>query len=178
MSEFIGILLMTFVLEDVAMAGSLTLVASGQISVESAILANFLGISIGDVFLYWLGRLGLAKFKNNKMWLLEKMRKLTENIPNFKTLTISIVLSRFLPGFRFPTHLAAGMSGYSFFLFLTITSLSIFAWLLVVINLATYQLSIIKLHPILTGIVFFIFIKVISVLIKFVQKKFYDKKVV
>ena len=55
MAVFLTIFAGTFLLEDVALASSLALVANGKMSMMTAFWACFLGIGIGDLGLYFLG---------------------------------------------------------------------------------------------------------------------------
>ena len=51
----IAILLATFVLEDAATAGAALMAADGIVPVSVAIIALFVGITLGDLGLYGLG---------------------------------------------------------------------------------------------------------------------------
>lgn len=128
MDYFLSVFLGTFALEDVALAVALGFVANNQMSFISAFLACFLGISIGDLGLYFIGfilrHMGFAdRFK-----VIKRLRARLENSKNANVLTYSVILSRFIPGTRLPTYLMAGFLHYSFGQFFILTLLTVFAW--------------------------------------------------
>ncbi len=100
------ILLGTFVLEDAATILAAMDVQVGKASLAVALAALYLGIVLGDVGLYGLGRLALAtpwaqrwappgRFPHSRDWL--------------RSHVFSVVfVSRFLPGARLPTYTACG----------------------------------------------------------------------
>lgn len=127
---FVSILLGTFVLEDLALATALGLVASGKISFEIGFLACFIGITLGDLALYGLGRvarhmdLGQNKFPKLYRW----MKSLTENARSRGAITTSVVVARFLPGARLAIYFAAGFLRYSAWAFTILTLITVLAW--------------------------------------------------
>lgn len=131
MPYFLSIFLGTFVLEDLALASSLALMADHKISLQAALLACFLGISIGDLGLYFLGYTA-AKFGIDKHFkFFKKYRAMISKMKRSQALTYSIVVSRVIPGTRLPTYLAAGFLKYPFFNFLLLTIVSVFPWVLI-----------------------------------------------
>lgn len=130
MDYFISIFLGTFVLEDLALASSLALMAENKINFQTAFLACFLGISIGDLGLYFIGLLA-SQFKIETYFkFFKKYRARLSQIKRSEALTYSIVISRVIPGTRLPTYLAAGYLKYPFFNFFVLTVTSVFAWVL------------------------------------------------
>lgn len=128
MSYFITILLGTFVLEDVALATAMTLVAKNQISLANAFLACFIGISIGDIGLFFIGA-GARQLKVDlNINRFQRMKARFSKRPSQAWLTYTVIVSRFLPGTRVPTYLAAGAFGYSFLAFTSLTILTVFVW--------------------------------------------------
>lgn len=127
---FLSIFLSTFVLEDIALAGSLALVSQGKMTLGSAFLACFLGIALGDLALYSLGNCifsfqGSVSFLRNS-WLQNKIKKLkTDDTSKMKAV---IFVSRFIPGTRLPVYLGAGYLKYSFGSFVVLTLASVLAW--------------------------------------------------
>ena len=100
------ILLGTFVLEDAATILAAIDVQVGQVTLAVAIVALYLGIVLGDVGLYGLGRLASAtpwarrwapseRFSHSRDWLQKHVFKV-------------VFASRFLPGARLPTYTACG----------------------------------------------------------------------
>lgn len=149
MEQWISIFLTTFALEDVAMAISVALVGSHKMSFLSAFTACFLGISIGDIGLYALGRwasnLNFDKFENkinekSQSFLLKKWYRQLLKIKSYRPdktaesyISYSIVLSRFVPGTRIPAYVGAGLLKYSFTKFFILTILSVGFWVLFVL---------------------------------------------
>lgn len=118
-------------MEDLALASSLALIAENKISFQTAFMACFLGISVGDVGLYFIGysikRFGIdTHFK-----IFKKHRTMLTRVKRSSALTYSIVISRAIPGTRLPTYLAAGFLKYPFINFLILTIASVFAWVLI-----------------------------------------------
>ncbi len=103
----------TFVSEDLACIGAGLLVASGRLDALPAVLGCLGGIFVGDLGLFLFGRaLGVALLD---LWPfsrmlgaggLERARALLA-----KRGAAAVITSRFLPGLRVPTYLAAGVLG-------------------------------------------------------------------
>lgn len=151
MELFLSIFFTTFLLEDVAMGLSVTMVGSEKMSFLSAFIACFLGISIGDIGLYILGRWasGLSLkpveedlisrpgvFKNFKVGFNSWLLKMNKYKPDQKTesyISYSVVLSRFVPGTRIPAYVGAGLLKYSFTKFFILTVFSVAFWVLFIL---------------------------------------------
>lgn len=116
---FISLFLSTFVLEDVALASAIALMAQNKISFFEAFLCCFLGISVGDLGLYGFGWIG-SRFQLKS--------KLLNRLRHSQVLTYSIVASRMIPGTRLPTYVAAGLLRYPFWKFLALTVASVAVW--------------------------------------------------
>jgi len=106
----------TFVSEDLAcIAGGLA-AAAGQIPFAAAVGACAVGIWTGDIGLYFLGMLfskGALKWK----WLARRMRpeRVTRGARFFAKYGVRwIFISRFIPGSRVISYLAAGATGWDF----------------------------------------------------------------
>ena len=106
------ILLGTFVLEDAATILAAMDVQVGQVTITVAMVALYIGIVLGDLGLYGLGRLAAAtpwarrwappeRFGRSRDWLQDNVFKV-------------VFISRFLPGARLPTYTACGYFGASF----------------------------------------------------------------
>ncbi len=106
----------TFVSEDAACILAGTLVASGAASFPLALSASFLGIFVGDVGLYWLGRgFGPRLFKTRLFGRFVSKGSLAKASGWLqKRGAAAIFLSRFVTGFRLPTYVLAGALKVSF----------------------------------------------------------------
>lgn len=101
-----GIILGTFILEDATTMIVGILSADGLISVPLALISLYLGIILGDFWLYGMGYLAAdhkfaqwfvrhEKYEPMRNWLEERFEG-------------AIFTSRFVPGMRLPTYTAAG----------------------------------------------------------------------
>ncbi len=131
MAVFLTIFAGTFLLEDVALASSLALVANGKMSMMTAFLACFLGIGIGDLGLYFLGYGTSLSNRIREHKFFKKYEATFSRLENSNVLPYSIVISRILPGTRIPTYVGAGFLRYPFWRFFSLTSISVFLWVLV-----------------------------------------------
>lgn len=95
----------TFVSEDLACITAGVLVASGDLTFASASFACFAGIAAGDLGLYYAGRLIGARLEP---WLgTERIRKASAWLSG--NTVKAVLLSRFVPGTRTYTYIAAGV---------------------------------------------------------------------
>ncbi len=175
LEQWISIFLTTFAFEDVAMALSVGLVGSQKMTFLSAFMACFLGISIGDIGLYFLGRwaseLNLEKHEirfnseNKTTWidqwykLLIKLKKYRPDKTAESYISYSVVLSRFVPGTRIPAYVGAGLLKYSFFKFFVLTILSVAFWVLFVLlgGQSLYKLFSGNIVLVLIGLLFLLY---------------------
>jgi membrane protein DedA with SNARE-associated domain len=113
------IVLATFVLEDAAIVGAALLCAMGLIDQNVALLALIFGIFIGDIGLYALGaasrRYGWAKRVTRQPYVAGSGRWLKRRAGR------TLVLARFLPGFRLPIYVASGLFDVPLILFAIVT---------------------------------------------------------
>ena len=134
-----SLLAATFVSEDLACISAGLLVAEGRISFLFATFACFLGIFIGDVLLFalgrWIGRpaLGRAPLR----WLVRpgSLERASEWLTNNGA--VAIAGSRFLPGTRLPTYVAAGALHTSARKFLGYFLIAAAVWTPLVVGLST-----------------------------------------
>lgn len=126
-----GIFFGSFVSEDVTLAVSVTLLAHGKLNLFSVWLANFLGISFGDLALYWFGRL-LRASKGLRGWLESRFnyRPPTQELKDStrKVYDVAIFVSRVVPGTRIPTYVSAGYFHYPHLRFVLLTLVSVAGW--------------------------------------------------
>jgi len=122
--------LLTFVQEDVTTVGAALLAAAGNLTWQAGFLGVFLGIWIGDAMLYLLARgigrpllqrswtkrfFNPAAIARSEQWFAEKG-------------TWLLLSSRFVPGTRLPTYLAAGFLRLPFGRFLFVTGTAVAVW--------------------------------------------------
>ncbi|NGP87978.1 alpha/beta fold hydrolase [Fodinibius halophilus] len=113
------IVLATFVSEDLTCIGAGLLAARGLIGFWPATIACFIGIFLGDMGLYFVGRfMGRAAVRRAPFkWMISE-RDLDKSADWFKVRGPAIIIaSRFLPGSRLPTYFSAGVIGAGFWMF-------------------------------------------------------------
>lgn len=134
MDQLLLIALGTLASEDLACIAAGVLVAQGRADFVSATLACFAGIFVGDMALYFAGRFGWRlggravaphRVEAASRWLAER------GLP-------AIVLSRFTPGLRLPTYLAAGFLRLPLGPFAANLALAAAIWTPAVVGLAAY----------------------------------------
>ena len=131
----------TLISEDLACIAAGILAAKGAIPFPLALGSAGLGIYIGDLAIYGLGYFS-QKSKKHWRWLdrlaseerIERGRQLFERFG-----TRWIFLSRFLPGSRFPSYLAAGAVGWSFPRFAAALGIAVFIWTPILVGFAHYS---------------------------------------
>ncbi len=128
----------TLVSEDLACIGAGLLVARGAIGFGPASIACFAGILGGDLLLYlagrWLGRPAVERVPLR--WFLDR-DALARGTELFEARGLSIVLtSRFLPGTRLPTYLAAGVLRVGFWRFASLSAIAVALWTPLLVGLA------------------------------------------
>ena len=128
----------TFVSEDLACILGGVLAANGQLLFPLAVTGCVLGIWVGDMGVYWLGRgvtTGALK------WNWARKRVTPEKIARGKRFfdrygILWIFLSRFMPGSRVVSYLAAGASGWSFAKFSITLLIAALIWVPLICGLA------------------------------------------
>ena len=103
----------TLVSEDLTCLGAGLLVSQGRIDFLAASLACFVGIFVGDVGLYLVGRLlGRPALRRAPLrWIVSEAGVERARAWFARRGWAAIFLSRFMPGLRLPTYAAAGMVG-------------------------------------------------------------------
>jgi membrane protein DedA with SNARE-associated domain len=129
----LAIIVMTFVMEDLATAGAAMLAAAGTISPLAAALSLFVGIFLGDLSLYALGayarkhpwtlkRIGEDRLLRGQDWLRQRYIS-------------ALVAARCLPGMRLPTFTASGFLSMPFGTFFAVMLVAGVAWTAVIFTL-------------------------------------------
>lgn len=129
----VAILLATFVLEDAATAGAALLAADGIVPVSIAVMALFVGITLGDLGLYGLGWLG-ARNAGVRHMLQHRIAQDMSNWMHQRVITM-VFSVRFIPGARLPSYTASGLFGLPFWRFAIATTLAASLWTSVVFTL-------------------------------------------
>ena len=133
-----AIALATLVSEDLACIAAGILASRGALALIWAITASFLGIFLGDVALYVLGRIGgIALLRRAPFRWLLKENQIMQAEELFRQNGAKLIFSsRLLPGSRLPIYAAAGILNYPFFrfiLFMAIAGMSS-AFILVILS--------------------------------------------
>ena len=119
MGQLILIALATFVSEDLTCIATGALIASGMLGFLPGVLACVAGIFFGDLLLYFAGRLlgrPIVRWKPLRRILSEQKLDLASNWLAERGASV-VILSRFTPGLRLPTYVAAGLLRTRFWTF-------------------------------------------------------------
>lgn len=130
--------LSTFISEDLACILGGVLASNGQLIFPLAVAGCILGIWIGDIGIYWLGR-GVTS--GALKWNWARKRVTPEKIARGKRFfdrygILWIFLSRFMPGSRVVSYLAAGASRWSFAKFSITLFIAALIWVPLLCGLA------------------------------------------
>lgn len=135
---FVQLAVSTLVSEDLACVGAGALAARGATSYALAASACFVGIFLGDLALFAAGRVFGRRLLCIR--LVQRFVKEADVARSAEWLdrrgTYAILASRFLPGTRLPTYLAAGMLGTSVWRFAGAFAIAAAVWTPVLVWLA------------------------------------------
>ena len=120
------IVIITFILEDLAIAATAIITAQNDMAVYIPLFALFTGIMIGDIGLYGIGKYSskitfLKRFVDH-----DKVQKTKDAID--KNLMLAIFIARFIPSMRLPTYTAIGAFNISFKRFCLIIFIAVGLW--------------------------------------------------
>ena len=130
MGQLILIALATFVSEDLTCIATGALIASGMLGFLPGVLACVAGIFFGDLLLYFAGRLlgrPIVRWKPLRRILSEQKLDLASNWLAERGASV-VILSRFTPGLRLPTYVAAGVLKTRFWTFASYFLLAAALW--------------------------------------------------
>ena len=130
--------LATFVQEDVPTVTAALLASAGRLAWPAAFLGSFLGIWLGDALLYLLARgfgRPLLRFAWAQRFATPESVVRSERWFAEQGIWL-LVSSRFVPGTRLPTYLAAGFLRLPFHRFLLITGSVVAVWTVGIFGLA------------------------------------------
>jgi membrane protein DedA with SNARE-associated domain len=138
MGQFVLIAIATFGSEDLTCVATGGLIAAGKIGFVPGVLACLAGIFAGDLLLYWAGRLvgrPVARWRPFRKLLDErKLDRASEWLARRGAGVV--VLSRFTPGLRLPTYVAAGLLQTNFWRFAAYFLLAAALWTPVLVGAA------------------------------------------
>jgi len=124
------IIVLSFILEDLATFSSAYLISIGKLDFNLALLALFIGISVGDLGLYYLGyRLKTAQFKG-----IQKFKDFKHRMWPEKPSHSLVFLARFIPGMRLPIYTLSGYERYPLKIFLMIVVGASLIWTYVLLH--------------------------------------------
>src|SRR5438876_9726410 len=126
-----AIILLSFVSEDAATISSALSIFGGPISWPLGFVSCFAGIWLGDLGLYSLARCA-GKNVLRSRWLarLADPATITRCEKTFaQNSTFTLIASRFIPGTRLPTYLAAGLFAMPACRFALITAIGALLWI-------------------------------------------------
>jgi membrane protein DedA with SNARE-associated domain len=124
----VGLVLLSFLLEDAAMAAGATLALAGSISWPLAFLAVAGGITVGDVGLYGGGLLG-RRIPRLRRFLRHDRAEAAASLLK-RHLLQAVLLARAIPGMRLPTYTAAGLFNVPALPFIICVTLCVGLWTL------------------------------------------------
>lgn len=163
---FIIIFFLTFVTEDGACLLAGALAAEGAIGYPFAITSCFAGIFVGDIGLYWLGRLSgkrAAKTKLFRRFVSEARLRQASHWLEKRGLA-AIFISRFVAGLRLPTYLAAGFLKTDFLKFTVFFLIAAAVWTpLLVVGAGFAQKLLFSGNFLLGALLLFIAVRIIFI---------------
>lgn len=151
---FFIILFATFITEDGACFAAGALIAENIIGFPLGLAACFAGIFIGDIGLYWIGRVFGKSFVETKVFKRFVSERSLERASNWlnKRGAMAIVISRFVSGLRLPTYLAAGFLKTSFPKFAFYFFVATVLWTPILVGSSAFAFQLIPAQYILLGI--------------------------
>lgn len=124
-AEAAALFALTFLSEDAAVLSAAVMVAGGMLPWELGFAACFFGIWLGDLWLYGMARAFGAPFAAR----FEVAPAMMRSQAWFeKRGAFVLVVSRFVPGLRLPSYLAAGAMRFSLKSFIIVTGLAAAGW--------------------------------------------------
>jgi len=129
----------TLISEDLASITAGLMAARGTIGFDEALIAAFAGILLGDILLYLSGRLLGRRIVMMRpfSWFISA-RKLERGAAWFEHKGGKVIIaSRFIPGSRLPTYVAAGMLKAPFWKFLGYFLIATIFWTPFIVGLST-----------------------------------------
>lgn len=132
-TECIGLFFGTFLQEDVAIVTGGLLVVKQQIPLMVVAITLFAGVFSGDILIFGLGAAARKIPWVHKKLIGPKVERAKAGLE--KNLILTIFTVRFLPSILFPTFLACGLMGISFYQFALTALISGVIWTTILLTL-------------------------------------------
>jgi len=120
------IIITTLILEDLAITVSAVIASQADIHFMVPLSALFVGIILGDIGLYFLGRYG-GRLKFLQKYKKSSKAQAASTLLN-KNLIAAIFISRCIPGMRLPTYSLIGGLEVPFILFVKVVLVAVSLW--------------------------------------------------
>jgi membrane protein DedA with SNARE-associated domain len=135
---FLALIAGTFVSEDLACISAGLLIRDGRLGFAAGVTACALGILLGDVGLWAIGRLSRSAFGRWPAVSSYVARLPVDDLRQWldEHAALAMFASRFMPGSRLPLYVCAGIVGISFRRFTTWASVAVLVWTPVLVWLA------------------------------------------
>lgn len=134
--QLAGIFFLTWLSEDAAVLGAAIAAASGALPVMPCFLACFGGLWSGDFLLFLIARHGGRPLAERFLGGASLSSKMEESEAWFrKRGVLALAISRFIPGLRLTTFLAAGFLRMNALLFAIVTGLMSAIWAVLIFSL-------------------------------------------
>jgi membrane protein DedA with SNARE-associated domain len=124
--QAIAIVLGTFILEDAATVLAAMQAETGLVPIWLALIALYIGIVVGDLGLYGLGRLA-SRVRWARRWVPPARFRAGQDWLHGRVFRV-VLVSRFLPGMRLPTYTACGFLGADLRRFALAAIVATLAW--------------------------------------------------
>lgn len=153
---FFGFFFATFVSEDAACLAAGALAGQGKISLSLALTACIAGIFVGDILLYWVGRIFGGRIIESRIFNRIVSKKSVADASAWldKRGASAVFISRFVSGLRLPTYLAAGFLRTNFAKFTFYFLIAALIWTPLLVGSAAYASEYLFSGTLLLGIVF------------------------
>jgi membrane protein DedA with SNARE-associated domain len=102
----------TFILEDATTVIASLQVADGLLPAWLALVSLYVGIGLGDLGLFGMGRLAGTHRWARRYVAMHHVSRIRDHLDD--RLIMAVISTRFLPGARLPTYTACGFLGVSF----------------------------------------------------------------
>jgi membrane protein DedA with SNARE-associated domain len=152
-SIFFLIAISTFVSEDLTCLTAGTLVSQGKMSFLLAVFACSFGIFVGDILLFWTGRIFGRKALKIKFiaGMFSENAVLKSSLLLEKYGILAVLLSRFTPGLRLPLYLMAGILKTKFWKFTLFFLIATTLWTPIIVGIPAFFGNEILNFPIFRG---------------------------